>query len=270
MALRREDPFCAASIAGTGPRFGLPAGWERLNEDPNGSQTEAQAEEAVFAAEARAAVATGTAVLRLRPEGSHALRCKRAQGRRTERSAAMVHALGAMFKSIGETVFYESASGVVGLKRHFHCWLADAKRVTFEPLYARERAKVKHHFPGTACEPLVFSSLGGHTRATIRRLPRGGARKEAAGVQSRTRQNGFQQVYKALLFSVISRFDAFQLSSSVLSAARVAAPPAPAAEQQRVATVAAAAAQASPPLTAASRGDVASDAGSIGSEHVQQ
>ena len=116
VALRREDPFCAASIAGTGPRFGLPAGWERLNEDPNGSQTEAQAEEAVFAAEARAAVATGTAVLRLRPEGSHALRCKRAQGRRTERSAAIVHALGAKFKSMGETVFYESASGA-GLKR---------------------------------------------------------------------------------------------------------------------------------------------------------
>ena len=116
VALRREDLFCAASIAGTGPRFGLPAGWERLDEDPNGSQTEAQAEEAVFAAEARAAVATGTAVLRLRPEGSHALRCKRAQGRRTERSAAIVHALGAKFKSKGETVFYESASGA-GLKR---------------------------------------------------------------------------------------------------------------------------------------------------------
>ena len=84
-------------------------------------------------------------------------------------------------------------------------------------------------------------------------------------MQSRTRQNGFQQVSKALLFSVISRFDAFHLSSSVLSAARVAAPPAPAAQQQRAATVAAAAAQASPPHTAASRGDVASDAGSIGS-----
>ena len=34
--------------------------------------------------------------------------------------------------------------------------------------------------------------------------------------------------------NVISRFDAFQLGSSVLSAARVAAPPAPAAQQQRV------------------------------------
>ena len=31
-------------------------------------------------------------MLRLRPEGSHALMCKRAQGRRTERSAAIVHA----------------------------------------------------------------------------------------------------------------------------------------------------------------------------------
>ena len=38
-------------------------------------------------------------------------------------------------------------------------------------------------------------------------------------MQSRTRQNGFQQVSKALLFSVISRFDAFQLSSSVWSRA---------------------------------------------------
>ena len=56
-------------------------------------------------------------MLRLRPEGSHTLRCKRAQGRRTERSAAIVHAIGAKFKSIGETVFYESASGDVGLKR---------------------------------------------------------------------------------------------------------------------------------------------------------
>ena len=112
VALRREDPFCAASIVGTGPRFGPPVGWERLDEDPNGSKTEAQAEETVFAAEARAAVASGTAALRLRPEGSHALRCKRAQGRRTERSAAIVHALGAKFKSMDETVFYESASGV--------------------------------------------------------------------------------------------------------------------------------------------------------------
>ena len=89
-------------------------------------------------------------------------------------------------------------------------------------------------------------------------------------MQSRTRQNGFQQVSKALLSSVISRFDAFQLSSSVLSAARVAAPSAPAARQQRVATVVAAAAQASSPRTAASRGDVASDASSSGSEQVQQ
>jgi hypothetical protein len=152
----------------------------------------------------------------------------------------------------------------------FHRWLADAKRVAFEPLYDRERAKVAHHLPGTVCEPLVFSSLGGHTPATIRRLPRGGARKEAAGVQSRTRQNGFQQISKALLSSVITRFDAFQLSSSDLSAARVAAPSAPAARQQRVATAAAAAAQASSPRAAASRGDAASDAGSIGSEQVQQ
>ena len=60
IALRREDLFCAASTAGTGPLYGPPAGSERLDEDPNGSQTEAQAEEAVFAAEARAAVATGT------------------------------------------------------------------------------------------------------------------------------------------------------------------------------------------------------------------
>ena len=48
------------------------------------------------------------------------------------------------------------------------------------------------------------------------------------------------------------------------------ASPTPATRRQRVATVAAAAAQASPPHTAASRGDVASGAGSIGSEHVQQ
>ena len=41
-------------------------------------------------------------------------------GRRTERSAAIVHALGAKFKSMGETVFYESASGV-GLKRSDYC-----------------------------------------------------------------------------------------------------------------------------------------------------
>ena len=65
-----------------------------------------QAEETIFAAEAHAAVGAGTAALRLRPEGSHALRCKRAQGGRTERSAALVHALGAKFKSMGETVFY--------------------------------------------------------------------------------------------------------------------------------------------------------------------
>ena len=89
-------------------------------------------------------------------------------------------------------------------------------------------------------------------------------------MQSRTRQSGFQQVSKALLFSVISKFDAFQLKSSVMSAGRVAAPLTPAAQQHRVASVAAAAAQASSPHTAASRGDVASDAGSIGSEHVQQ
>ena len=36
--------------------------------------------------------------------------------------------------------------------KHFHCWLADAKRVAFEPLYARQLAKVKHHMPGTVCE----------------------------------------------------------------------------------------------------------------------
>ena len=89
-------------------------------------------------------------------------------------------------------------------------------------------------------------------------------------MQSRTRQNGYQQIYTALLSSVISRFDAFQLSSSDLSAARVAAPLAPAARQQRVATAVAAAAQASSPRTAASRGDAASDAGSSGSEQVQQ
>jgi hypothetical protein len=97
----------------------------------------------------------------------------------------------------------------------FHRWLADAKRVACEPLYDRERAKVAQHLPGTVCEPLVFSSLGSRTPATIR-LPRGGARKEAAGVQSRTRQNGFQQISKALLSSVITRFDALQLSSSDL------------------------------------------------------
>ena len=86
-------------------------------------------------------------------------------------------------------------------------------------------------------------------------------------MQSRTRQNGFQQISKALLSSVITRFDAFQLSSSDLSAARVAAPSALAARQQLVATPAA---QASSPRAAASRGDAASDAGSIGSEQVQQ
>ncbi len=83
----------------------------------------------------------------------------------------------------------------------FHRWQAEAKRVAFEPLHDRERAKVAQHLPGTVCEPLVFSSLGGHTEespATIRRLPRDGARKEAAGVQSRTRQNGCQQISKAL------------------------------------------------------------------------
>ena len=80
VALRREDPFCAASVTGTGPRFGPLVGWERLDEDPSGSQAEAQAEETAFAAEARAAVCTETTALRLRPEGSHALRCKRAQG----------------------------------------------------------------------------------------------------------------------------------------------------------------------------------------------
>ena len=108
------------------------------------------------------------------------------------------------------------------------------------------------------------------TNCNLSPKPRGGARKEAAGVQSRTRQNGFQQISKALLSSVITRFDAFQLSCSDLSAARVAAPSAPAARQQRVATAAAAAAQASSPRAAASRGDAASDAGSIGSEQVQQ
>ena len=91
-------------------------GWERLDEDPNKSRTEAQAEEAVFAAEAHAAVGAGTSALRLRPEGSHALRCKRAQGRRTDRSAAIVRAIGAKFRNMGETVLYESASGA-GLKR---------------------------------------------------------------------------------------------------------------------------------------------------------
>ena len=154
--------------------------------------------------------------------------------------------------------------------KHFHRWLADAKRVAFEPLYARERVKVKHHLPGTAYEPLAFSSLGGHTPATIRRLPRGGARKETAGVQSRTRQSGFQPVSKAILSSVISGSAAFQLSSSNLYAARVAAPPAPAARQQRFATAVAAAAQATTPHTAASRGDADSDAGSSGSEQIQQ
>ena len=73
-------------------------------------QTEAHAEETVFAAEAIEALGSG--VLRLRLDVSHALRCKRAQGRRTERSAAIVHALGAKFKVMGETVFYERASGV--------------------------------------------------------------------------------------------------------------------------------------------------------------
>ena len=36
---------------------------------------------------------------------------------------------------------------------------------------AREGAAwlAKHHFPGTVCEPLVFSSLGGHTPATSAR-----------------------------------------------------------------------------------------------------
>ncbi len=52
--------------------------------------------------------------------------------------------------------------------------------------------------------------------------------------------------------------------------ARVAAPSAPAARQQRVTTAVATAAQASSPHAADSRGDAASDAGSIGSEHVQR
>ena len=102
--------------------------------------------------------------------------------------------------------------------------------------------------------------------------PRASARSQVpmrvcpAPARAQTRQRR----HKALLSSVISRFDSFQLSSSDLSAARVAAPSAPAALQQRVATAVAAAAQASSPRTAASRGDAASDAGSSGSERVQQ
>ena len=63
------------------------------------------------------------------------------------------------------------------------------KRIVFDPLYVKEKAKIKHHLPDTICVPLVFSSLGGHTPATIRQLPRGGApKKSAAGVQPRTRR----------------------------------------------------------------------------------
>ena len=51
-------------------------------------------------------------------------------------------------------IVWDGANPVTAAK-HFHRWLADAKRVAFEPLYARERAKVKHHLPGTTCEPLT-------------------------------------------------------------------------------------------------------------------
>ena len=37
---------------------------------------------------------------------------------------------------------------LVTAAKHFHRWLADAKRVAFEPLYARERAKLAHPLPG--------------------------------------------------------------------------------------------------------------------------
>ena len=68
------------------------------------------------------------------------------------------------------------------------------------------RAKVAHHLPGMVVQPLVFSSLGGHTPATLRRLPSGGPKKGGPGVQSRVRQNAIQQLSLALLSSVISRF----------------------------------------------------------------
>ena len=98
-------------------------------------------------------------------------------------------------------------------------------RIFFEPLYAREKRKVAHHLPGTVCEPLVFSSLGGHTPATIRRLPRGGARKGDVGVQPRVRQGAMQGISHALLSSVIPRFSAFQeVGSDSLREAEVVSP----------------------------------------------
>ena len=109
----------------------------------------------------------------------------------------------------------------------FSRWIADAKRVAFEPLSIRERAKVRHHLPGTVCEPLVFSALGGHMPATVRRLPRGGASKAQAGVQHRTRQNGLQQISNALLSSAISRLVAFQEFNSGLYASQATAPALP-------------------------------------------
>ena len=108
--------------------------------------------------------------------------------------------------------------------KDFHRWAAEAKRVAFQPLYARERAKVSHHLPGTSCLPLVFSSLGAYTPATFRRLPRGGDPKLVSGVQPRSRQNGLQKISMALLSSVISRFDAFKVSCSGGVPVRVVAP----------------------------------------------
>ncbi len=84
------------------------------------------------------------------------------------------------------------------------------KRILFQPLYAKERMKIAHHLPGTVCEPLVFSSWGGHTPGALNRLPRGGAIKGVPGVASRVTQNGVQQISLALLSSVIDRFSAFQ------------------------------------------------------------
>jgi hypothetical protein len=85
---------------------------------------------------------------------------------------------------------------------------------------------------------------------------------DAAGVQSRSRLNGFKQISKVLqqLSSVITRFDAFQLSSAGLLAARVAAPSAPAAARRQRSSVAVdAAASASAPHVTVPRGDEAGD-----------
>ena len=85
----------------------------------------------------------------------------------------------------------------------------------FKPLYDREKAKVAHHLPGTVSEPLVFSSLGACTPATLRRLPRGGAAKGAKVIRPHAPEIGLQAIPKALLNPVIARSSLFRSAALV-------------------------------------------------------